>query len=105
MSDPVIVFTARPATGPARKGSLANPPGEELASFILQEAVRRSGLDPALVEDVIFAESQRGGGLSARYAAVVAGMTEAPGQAVTRHCAGSLTAIGNAAGSIKSGMD
>jgi acetyl-CoA C-acetyltransferase len=105
MSDPVIVSTARTAIGTARKGSLANTTGEDLAAFILQETVRRSGLDPALVDDVIFAESQYGGGDLARYAAVVTGMTEVAGQAVNRHCAGSLTAIGNAAGSIKSGMD
>jgi acetyl-CoA C-acetyltransferase len=105
MSDPVIVSTARTAIGTARKGTLANTTGEELAAFILQETVRRSGLDPALVDDVIFAESQYGGGDLARYAAVVAGLTEVPGQAVNRHCAGSLTAIGNAAGAIKSGMD
>ena len=105
MSDPVIVSTARTAIGTARKGTLANTTGEELAAFILQETVRRSGLDPALVDDVIFAESQYGGGDLARYAAVVTGMTEVPGQAVNRHCAGSLTAIGNAAGAIKSGMD
>jgi acetyl-CoA C-acetyltransferase len=105
MPDPVIVSTARTAIGTARKGSLANTTGEELAAFILQETVRRSGLDPALVDDVIFAESQYGGGDLARYAAVVTSMTEVAGQAVNRHCAGSLTAIGNAAGSIKSGMD
>ena len=105
MSDPVIVSTARTAIGTARKGTLANTTGEELAAFILQETVRRSGLDPALVDDVIFAESQYGGGDLARYAAVVAGLIEVPGQAVNRHCAGSLTAIGNAAGAIKSGMD
>jgi acetyl-CoA C-acetyltransferase len=105
MSDPVIVSTARTAIGTARKGTLANTTGEDLAAFILQETVRRSGLDPALVDDVIFAESQYGGGDLARYAAVVAGMLDAPGQAVNRHCAGSLTAIGNAAGSIKSEMD
>jgi acetyl-CoA acetyltransferase family protein len=105
MSDPVIVSTARTAIGTARKGSLANTTGEDLAAFILQETVRRSGLDPALMDDVIFAESQYGGGDLARYAAVVTGMTEVAGQAVNRHCAGSLTAIGNAAGSIKSGMD
>jgi acetyl-CoA C-acetyltransferase len=105
MPDPVIVSTARTAIGTARKGSLANTTGEQLAAFILQETVRRSGLDPALVDDVIFAESQYGGGDLARYAAVVTSMTEVAGQAVNRHCAGSLTAIGNAAGSIKSGMD
>jgi acetyl-CoA C-acetyltransferase len=36
---------------------------------------------------------------------VVAGLTEVPGQAVNRHCAGSLTSIGNAAAGIKSGME
>src|SRR3546814_18199311 len=32
-------------------------------------------------------------------------MTRVPGQSVTRHCAGSLTAVGNAAASIRAGMD
>jgi acetyl-CoA acetyltransferase family protein len=105
VSDPVIVSTARTAIGTARKGTLANTTGEELAAFILQETMRRSGLDPALVDDVIFAESQYGGGDLARYAAVVVGLMDAPGQAVNRHCAGSLTAIGNAAAGIKAGME
>ena len=105
MSDPVILSTARTAIGTARKGTLANTTGEELATFILQETMLRSQLDPALVDDVIFAESQYGGGDLARYAAVVVGLTEAPGQAVNRHCAGSLAAIGNAAAGVKSGME
>jgi acetyl-CoA acetyltransferase family protein len=105
VSDPVILSTARTAIGTARKGTLANTTGEELATFILQETMRRSGLDPAQVDDVIFAESQYGGGDLARYAAVVAGLTEVPGQAVNRHCAGSLTTIGNAAAGVKSGME
>ncbi|MCW2905421.1 MAG: hypothetical protein JWL68_210 [Actinomycetia bacterium] len=105
MSDPVIISTARTAIGTARKGTLANTTGEELATFILQETVRRSGLDPAHIDDVIFAESQYGGGDLARYAAVVAGLMDVPGQAVNRHCAGSLAAIGNAAAGIKSGME
>jgi acetyl-CoA acetyltransferase family protein len=105
VSDPVILSTARTAIGTARKGTLANTTGEELATFILQETLRRSGLDPAQVDDVIFAESQYGGGDLARYAAVVAGLTEVPGQAVNRHCAGSLATIGNAAAGVKSGME
>jgi acetyl-CoA C-acetyltransferase len=105
VSDPVILSTARTAIGTARKGTLANTSGEELATFILQETIRRSGLDPARGDDVIFAESQYGGGDLARYAAVVAGLTEVPGQAVNRHCAGSLTAIGNASAGIKCGME
>src|SRR5260370_41211521 len=96
MSDPVIVSTARTAIGTARKGTLANTTGEELATFILQETMRRSGLNPALVDDVIFAESQYGGGDLARYAAGVAGLTDVAGQADHRHCAGSPRANGNA---------
>jgi acetyl-CoA C-acetyltransferase len=46
-----------------------------------------------------------GGGDLARHAAVVNGLTDVPGQAVNRHCAGSLTAVGNAAASIRSGAE
>ena len=105
MPDPVIVSAARTAIATARKGSLANTAGEELAVLVLQEAVRRSGLDPAGIDDVIFAESQYGGGDLARYAAVVCGFDTVAGQAVNRHCAGSLTTIGNASAGIKSGME
>ena len=41
----------------------------------------------------------------ARYAAAACGMEDIPGQSVNRHCAGSLTAIGNAAAQIGSGME
>jgi acetyl-CoA acetyltransferase family protein len=105
VSDPVIVSAARTAVGTARKGTLANTSGEDLASFILGETVRRSGLEPSLFDDVIFAESMYGGGDLARYAAVVNNMITVPGQAINRHCAGSLTAIGNASANIKAGME
>ncbi|MGX7680162.1 thiolase family protein [Jatrophihabitans sp. DSM 45814] len=105
MSDAIIVSAARTAVGTARKGTLANTSGEELATLILHETVRRSGLDPTRFDDVIFAESGYGGGDLARYAAVVNGMLSVPGQAVNRHCAGSLTAIGNASAGIRAGME
>lgn len=105
MSAPVIVSAARTAIGTARKGTLVNTSGETLASAIVEEAVRRSGLDPTLFDDVILAEAGYGGGAMARYAAVVNGMTDVPGVAVNRHCAGSLTSIGMAAASVSSGME
>jgi acetyl-CoA C-acetyltransferase len=105
MAEPVIVSAVRTAIGTARKGTLANTPAEDLATAILKEAVRRAGIDPDRVDDVIFAESLYGGGDLARYAAVVAGMTGVPGQAVNRHCTGSLTAIGNAAAGVACGME
>ncbi|MDV6230550.1 thiolase family protein [Rhodococcus cercidiphylli] len=105
MSDAVIVSAARTAIGTAYKGSLRNTSAEDLATTVLEETVRRSGLEPARFDDVIFAESGYGGGDLARYAAVKAGLTTVSGQAVNRHCAGSLTAVGNAAANIMSGME
>jgi acetyl-CoA acetyltransferase family protein len=105
MPEPVIVAAARTAIGTARKGSLANTTGEELAGAVLAETVRRSGLAPESFDDVIFAESLYGGGDLARYAAAASGMPGVPGVALNRHCAGSLTAIGMAAAQVKSGMD
>src|SRR6201998_2504282 len=105
MPTPVIVGAARTAIGRSFKGTLVNTPPETLITTVLPEVVRRSGVDPADIDDLIFAESHYGGGDLARYAAAATGMEGIPGQAVNRHCAGSLTAIGNAAAQIGSGME
>jgi acetyl-CoA acyltransferase len=105
MSTPVIVGAARTAIGRSFKVTLVNTPPETLITTVLPEVVRRSGVDPADIDDIIFAESHYGGGDLARYAADAAGLHHVPGQSVNRHCAGSLTAIGNAAAQIGSGME
>jgi acetyl-CoA acetyltransferase family protein len=105
MPKPVIVSAVRTAIGTSFKGSLVNTPAEVLATTVLQEAVRRSGVEVADIDDVIFAESHYGGGDLARYATAASGMVSVPGQAVNRHCAGSLTAVANAAAQIGSGVE
>lgn len=105
MPTPVIVGAARTAIGRSFKGTLVNTPPETLITTVLPEVVRRSGVDPADIDDIIFAESHYGGGDLARYAADATGLQHVPGQSVNRHCAGSLTAIGNAAAQIGSGME
>ena len=105
MATPVIVGAVRTAIGRSFKGTLVNTPPETLVTTVLPEVVRRSGVDPSVIDDIIFAESHYGGGDLARYAAAATGMEDIPGQAVNRHCAGSLTAIGNAAAQIGSGME
>jgi acetyl-CoA C-acetyltransferase len=105
MPESVIVSAARTAIGRSFKGALVNTTPEELATVILEETVRRAGIASDAVDDVILAESTYGGGDLARYAAVAAGMFSVPGQAVNRHCAGSLSAIGNAAAQIGIGME
>lgn len=105
MTQAVIVSAARTAIGTARKGTLADTEAEELATVVLREVVRRSGLASELVDDVILAESLYGGGVVARNAAVQAGMLSVSGQAINRHCAGSLTAVGAGAATIMAGME
>ncbi|HEV7422671.1 MAG TPA: thiolase family protein [Mycobacterium sp.] len=105
MPTPVIVGAARTAIGRSFKGTLVNTPPETLITTVLPEVVRRSGVAPEDIDDLIFAESHYGGGDLARYAATATGMEHVPGQSVNRHCAGSLTAIGNAAAQIGSGME
>jgi acetyl-CoA acetyltransferase family protein len=105
MGDAVIVSTARTAIGTAFKGTLVDVGAYELATHVIAEAVRRSGLDPQLVDDVVMGESRYGGGDMARYAAVEAGLEHVAGLAHNRHCASGLAAVTTAAASIRAGMD
>lgn len=105
MPSPVIVGAARTAIGRSFKGTLVNTPPEELLTPVLAEVVRRAGIDPTAINDLIIAESNYGGGDLARYVADILGWQSVPGQAVNRHCAGSLTAIGNASAQVASGME
>ncbi len=105
MNEAVIVSTARSPIGTAFKGSLVDVDAFELATKVIEETVRRAGIDPELVDDVVLGESLYGGGDIARYAAIEAGLVHAPGVAQNRHCASSLSAVQSAASSIRAGMD
>ncbi|MGY1743786.1 MULTISPECIES: thiolase family protein [unclassified Blastococcus] len=105
MPEAVIVSAARTAIGTARKGTLADTTAEEMTQTVLTANIERAGIDPQLVDDVVWAESLYGGAAVGRWAAVNAGLDHVPGVAVNRHCAGSLTAVGIAAAQIRSGMD
>ena len=104
MREAVIVSAVRTPVGTAFKGTLRETSAEQLAVAVLTEALRRSGFEGADVDDVILAESLAGGGVIARHSAVAAGLVHVPGQSVNRHCAGGLTAVGNAAAAIRAGM-
>jgi acetyl-CoA C-acetyltransferase len=104
-NEAVIVSTARTAVGTAFKGSLVDVDALELATRAVDEAVQRSGIDRELVDDVVMGESLYGGGAIARYAAIEAGLVNAPGLAHNRHCASGLAVVQSAAGSIIAGMD
>jgi acetyl-CoA C-acetyltransferase len=105
MGDAWIVATARTAIGTAFKGTLVDVDPLVLGTTAVAEAVRRSGLDPALVDDVVMGESRYGGGDMARHVAIRAGLDHVAGLAHNRHCASGLAAVTTAAAAVRAGMD
>ncbi|MBL7490836.1 thiolase family protein [Frankia sp. AgB1.9] len=105
MTDAVIVSTARTAIGRARKGTLVGLTAFDLAEVAVPAALERSAIPASDVDDLVLAEAYQGGGVIARHTAVRLGLTNVPGVATNRHCAGGLTAVTIAAGSIRAGMD
>ncbi len=101
MTDAVIVSTARTPLGKSWRGSFNMTHGATLAGHAIEHAVKRAGIDPAEVEDVIMgcALQQGATGLNiARYAALRAGLpVTAGGTTIDRQCASGLQAIAVAA--------
>lgn len=105
MTEAAIISTARTPIGRAYKGTLVDTDAFELAQHVVGAAVERSGLDPQRIDDIQMAETLYGGGVIGRYVAIEAGLEHIPGASTNRHCAAGLTAVTNAAASIKAGMD
>jgi acetyl-CoA acetyltransferase family protein len=105
MGDAWIVSTARTAIGTAFKGTLVDVDPITLGTTVVAEAVRRSGLDPELVDDVVMGESRYGGGDMARHVAITAGLGHVAGLAHNRHCASGLAALTTAAAGVRADME
>jgi len=107
MREVVIVAAARTAVGRFR-GSLAGVRADHLASAVLRDLIRRSGLDPSSVDDVIFGCVTQVGeqcGNIARTALLSAGWPASiPGMTVDRKCGSSEAAIHVAFAQIASGV-
>ena len=101
MTDAVIVSTARTPLGKSWRGSFNMTHGASLAGHAIEQAVKRAGVDPAEIEDVVLgcALPQGATGLNiGRYAAIRAGLpVSAGGTTVDRQCASGLQAIAIAA--------
>jgi len=104
MREAVIVSTARTPIGKAYRGAYNNTQGQELAAIAISNAVKRAGIDPAEVEDVILGCAlQQGstGGNVARQALLRAGLpVTVPGMTIDRQCSSGLMAIATAAKQI-----
>ncbi len=100
-----IVAPVRTGIG-AFGGGLRSVPVEELGAVVARESVKRSGIDPALIEDVVFAQSYANGETpcTGRWVALQAGFpVEVPGIQIDRRCGGGLQAVATAAMMIQSG--
>ena len=76
MTEAVIVAAARTPIGRARKGSLVDVDAFRLAEIAVGEAVARSGIDAADIDDVVLGESLYGGGDIARTLRCVLGLDQ-----------------------------
>lgn len=107
MRDAVIVEAVRTPVG-KRNGELAGIHPADLSTFPLKALAARTGLDPALVDDVIWGcVSQVGeqAGNIGRYAVLGAGWPEeVPGTTVDRQCGSSQQAVHFGAAGLISGQ-
>ena len=106
MREAVIVEAVRTPVG-RRNGKLSGLRSEDLAGLVLREVVKRAGVDPALVEDVLMGcVSQVGeqGFCIGRQAALIADYPQhVPGLTIDRQCGSSQQAVHFAAQAILAG--
>ncbi|MFE0426396.1 thiolase family protein [Streptomyces sp. NPDC058953] len=107
MRDAVIVDAVRTAVG-KRNGSLAQQHSASLSAQVLNALVHRTGLDPALVDDVIWGCAGAVGmqtGCVGRAAVLAAGWPESvPAVTVDRQCGSSQQSVHQAAAGVISGQ-
>jgi acetyl-CoA C-acetyltransferase len=104
--DVVIAGAARTPVG-AFGGTLRAVTDRDLAGLVIKEVMARAGVEPADVEEVIFAQQYRTGELPATMArpvAVDAGIPiEVPAYTIAKACGGSLKTVMLAAQAIRAG--
>ncbi len=104
MREAVIVSVARTPIGKAYRGAFNDTQGQALAAHAIGEAVKRAGIDPGTIDDVVLGcGMQQGstGGNIARQGAMRAGLPlTAPGMTIDRACSSGLMAIATAAKQI-----
>jgi acetyl-CoA C-acetyltransferase len=104
MREAVIVSTARTPVGKAYRGAFNNTQGQELIGHALAQAVKRAGIAPAEIDDVVVGcAMQQGstGGNVARQGLLRAGFpVTVSGMSIDRQCSSGLMAIATAAKQI-----
>ncbi|KWF07065.1 acetyl-CoA C-acetyltransferase [Burkholderia pseudomultivorans] len=105
MKRAAIVSPLRTPVG-AFGGTLKGVPVEELGATVARAIVERTGLDPARLEDVVFAQSYASGETpcTGRWVALQAGFPiEVAGMQLDRRCGGGVQALATAAMMVQTG--
>ncbi len=87
-------------------GTLKGVPVEELGATVARAVVERTGLDPARIDDVVFAQSYASGETpcTGRWVALQAGFPiEVAGMQLDRRCGGGVQALATAAMMVQTG--
>ncbi|MBS7662082.1 acetyl-CoA C-acyltransferase [Pseudomonas lalucatii] len=104
MKEAVIVSTARTPIGKAFRGVFNDTEAPLLGGHVVREAVRRAGLEPGEVDDVLIGAAAQQGTQSynlGRLCAIAGGLPPSvAGMAVERQCASGLMSIATAAKGI-----
>jgi len=105
MKEAVIVSAVRTPVGRCR-GALAPVPAHILGAAVVKEAVRRAGIDPKRIDDVIFANLMNNEiNNMGRMVALEAGLPiSVPGITLDRQCAASLNALAYGAIQVMAGF-
>ncbi|KIJ46425.1 hypothetical protein M422DRAFT_29275 [Sphaerobolus stellatus SS14] len=104
--DVVITLAVRSPLTKARKGGFKDTRSDELLTSMFKAAITKSGIDPALIEDItVGTVLPPGAAYEARAAALAAGIPETtPVQVVNRFCSSGLMAVTVVANQIRAGQ-
>jgi acetyl-CoA acyltransferase len=111
MNTAVVIDAVRTpvARADAEKGNYRDVRADDLSARVIEALIERTGIEPTLIEDVVWGcVQQQGeqGGNVARTAALLAGLPiESSAVTVGRNCGSSLQALNQAACSIMAGQD
>ena len=107
MRETVIVEAVRTPVG-KRNGGLSSMHAADLSAIVLNELVERTGIDPDIIDDVIWGCVSQVGDQSSnigRYAVLAAGWPESiPGTTINRACGSSQQALEFAVQAVMSGQ-
>ncbi len=100
----VLVSTARTPIGRAYRGAFNDTQAQALGGRVIAEAVKRAGIEPGEVDDVVMGAALQQGSTGfniARQSALRAGLPDSvAGMSVDRQCASGLMGIATAAKQI-----